>query len=285
VTAKLAILLAAALLLAGCGARLAGRSDARPDRDPAREPGLEERLRQARAESQAAPREPYWPCRLAQLYLDADSVAKAEEALEAALARDRLYAPALSLLSKLHYRAGRHEQAVAVLEAARSTAGAFPAGPPVELLAGLALHYEALGRLDLARGVLAAIPREARGEAGGIAAYLALRASPDSALALARASARARPRSAASQNNYGIALLRAGDPAAAGRAFRAAIELDPELAGPYYNLAILERYYLLDDQAALRWFELYWQRSHDDPDGLAPAFGKTAPGELAKKGE
>jgi Tfp pilus assembly protein PilF len=83
------------------------------------------------------------------------------------------------------------------------------------------------------------------------------------------------PKSGACRNNYGITRLRAGDPAAAREALQAAIQIDPRLPGPYYNLAILEKYYALDDAAAERSFGQYWERSHADPDRLAQAL---APG-------
>src|SRR4029453_3853658 len=79
-------------------------------------------------------------------------------------------------------------------------------------------------------------------------------ASPDSANAAAAAMVRDRPKSAANQNNAGIARLRAGDPDGAEKLFQRAIELDSRLPGPYYNLAILEKFYRLDDSGAGRWF-------------------------------
>jgi tetratricopeptide (TPR) repeat protein len=247
---------------------------------------MQERIHEARAQAAASPREAYGFYRLGQIYFDADSLARATAALEQALARDRFHAPALSLLSLLHYKAGRHEQAVTMLEAARGQWDSFPDGMPAAILAGLALHYEALDRQDLARSVMASLPRPERGDVVSATTYLRLRsASPDSAVALAGAAVKEHPRSASSQNNYGITRLRAGDPMSARRAFQTAIELDPKLPGPYYNLAILEKYYLLDDRAASRWFKLYWERSHDDPDALAGVFGKAESKELAKKGE
>ena len=73
---------------------------------------------------------------------------------QAALARDPAYLPALMLLSKLYYDAGRNSEGVSLLEAARTRTGAFPDGVPQPLLAGLALHYEALGRHDQAEAVV-----------------------------------------------------------------------------------------------------------------------------------
>lgn len=110
-------------------------------------------------------------------------------------------------------------------------------------------------------------------------AYLALRGpTPGDARPLAEAALRDDAKSAANQNNYGVTRLHAGDPARAREAFMKAIEIDPKLPGPYYNLAILEKYFVLDDDAAATWFGRYWSRSHADPDRLAEAFG------LAKSG-
>ena len=55
--------------------------------------------------------------------------------------------------------------------------------------------------------------------------------------------------------------------------------------GPLYNLAILEKYYLFHDDQAARWFDAYWRRSQDDPDGLAAVFGKSARPSLAQDGD
>jgi tetratricopeptide (TPR) repeat protein len=240
---------------------------------------------EAREQAQLAPAEPYWPLRLGELYLAADSTGKAEAALKASLQRDHFYAPALSLLSKLYFQSGRHQEAIEMLEAARSQPDRFPGGFPPELLAGLALHYDALDRTDAARGLMAGLPRNARRGTGTAQVYLALRGeAPDSATDLAETMVRDRPKSAASQNNYGITRLRSGDPESARRAFLEAIEIDPRLPGPYYNLAILEKFYLFDDAAAARWFARYRERSSLDPDGLAEALGASEK-KLAEKKE
>jgi tetratricopeptide (TPR) repeat protein len=241
---------------------------------------FDDRVRDAREHAAAAPTDPAWCFKLAELYVDADSLDQARTALSAALERDRAYAPALSMLSRLDYRAGRHQEAIQALEAARSSAGTLPP----ELLAGLALHYDAIDRPDLAARTVSDAPREGRDQVGAAYVYVMLRgANPDSAASLARDLARRHPKSAANQNNDGIAKLRAGDPEAARAAFLRAIDLDPGLAGPYYNLAILEKFYAMDDAAAGTWFEKYRQRSSDDPDSLAKLFTKTSRG-LARQG-
>jgi tetratricopeptide (TPR) repeat protein len=230
------------------------------------------------------PAEPYWPYRLGQIYFVADSLREAEAFLKGALARDRHYTPALALLSKVYYATGRHADAVQMLEAVRSEPGAFPNGFPPVLAAGLALHYDALDRPDLAAGILSAMPRPDTDDAGSAVLYVTLRgANPDAATDLATELVKRSPRSAVNQNNYGIARLRAGDPKSAEKAFLKAIDIDPQLPGPYYNLAILEKFYLLDDEAAARWFKLYGQRAQDDPDGLADVFRRDGPKPIAER--
>jgi len=256
--------------LSGCALRGVGQRAGPPGgTQETRRSGLEARLVEVREQAGLDPGEPYWLYRAAEIYLEADSSVAAEAALQTALARDPVYAPALSLLSRLYYKSGRHELAVARLEAARAT----PAGLPPALLAGLALHYDALDRVAEARAVMAQIPHSQLRDAGSALVYLTLRGErPDSATTLADAALDQNSKSAANHNNLGITKLRAGDPVAARRAFLKAIDIDPKLPGPYYNLAILEKYYLFDDPAASRWFKAYAQRSRQDPDSLYGVF-------------
>jgi tetratricopeptide (TPR) repeat protein len=282
----LALALLAACTLAGCAAR-GGRLREEPVAR-AKAPKLtevQERIYEARDQSSVDVTEPYWPYRLGQVYAEADSLARAESALKSALRRDPAYAPALALLSKLYYDARRHQDGVELLEAARTRTAAFPDGLPAELLGGLALHYEALGRHDLAAAVAAGAKDGSARQAGSALVYVTLRGDdPDAAAEPARAAVDAEPRSAANQNNYGITKLRAGDPKAARDAFLRAIELDPKLAGPYYNLSIVERFYFFDDGAAARWLEAYRQRSSEDPDGLFKVIGQPETRPVAEKG-
>jgi tetratricopeptide (TPR) repeat protein len=274
--------------LTGCGLHVLshplGRSDQAAARHAPETPAG--RIAEARAQMAAAPADPYRPYHLAQLYLAADSTALGEAALHAAIARDSAYAPALSLLSKLDFDAGRHAEAVERLEAARARAQRTGATFPPTLLVDLALHEEALGHADRARALIGAVPRSLREENASVSTYLTLKGdAPDSAGPLAAAAVKENPKSAANQNNYGITRLRAGDLDGARRAFRSAIDIDPRLPGPYYNLAILERFYAMDDGAAARWFSLYRQRSSDDPDGLAQVFDKNGKDVAQKKDE
>lgn len=240
----------------------------------------QERIEEAREQAALDPRQPYWPYRMGQAYAESESLARAEAALQASLDRDPGYLPALMLLSKLYYESGRNEQGVALLEAARGRAGADSGatrGVPPALLAGLALHYEALGRHDRAAAVVQEAGHAEDGAAGTARVYVTLRGDhPEAARELARAALDENPRSAANQNNYGITRLRAGDPKAARDAFLRAIEIDPRLPGPYYNLSIVERFFFFDEEAAARWLEQYRRRASDDPDNL---FGPVARGE------
>lgn len=281
-------LLLATAPLEGCSVRMFGRrigfparsAEPRPEKIPSAR-RLPETIAEVREEATLDPAQPYWPFRLAELQVASDSSDAAVASLETALRRDRGYAPALALLSRLDFAAGRHEQAVARLERARADGAAFPGGFPSALVEGLALHYDALGRIDEAREALRGL---APGHRGSAAVYLTLRGdTPDSADGAARADVREHPKSAVSHNNYGITRLRAGDPEGARKAFERAIDLDPALPGPYYNLAILEKYFAFDDAAAARWFGLYRQRSSDDPDGLAEALKDAATKDLAEQ--
>ena len=163
--------LMAAGTLGGCGMGLhAHRGDptargaaAKQAEAPKLSP-VQQKLAEAKEQAALDPGEPYWPFRTAQIYAESDSLARAEAALKSCLAKDPVYVPALALLSKLYYDGGRNEEGVALLEAARTRAGAFPDGVPPALLAGLALHYEALGRHEQATAVVG----DAKHAQGGI---------------------------------------------------------------------------------------------------------------------
>jgi tetratricopeptide (TPR) repeat protein len=240
-------------------------------------------IAEALEQSAALPAEPYWPFRLAELYAKADSAGAVEPALERALARNPRYAPALAMLSAQWFREGRHAEAIQRLEAVRAQS---PSTFPDALLAGLALHYDALDRPDVAAQLAAGITRPDLDVTGSSLVYLGLRgAAPDSARALAEATLDRDGRTAANYNNAGIVRLRAGDPESARKAFLKAIDMNPDLPGPYYNLAILDRFYRFDDASAAKWYEQYAQRSQDDPDGLAQLFGAAGKPVAGRKAE
>jgi Flp pilus assembly protein TadD len=203
-----------------------------------------------------------------------------EAAWREALARDPEDAVALTRLSRLLYEQGRHAEAVELLAPVREGRVKLSNADRSAALAGLAMHEAALGRESEAMAVLSGLPGNA---APGVAAFLAVRgADADSALTATERALRSGPESAALRNNRGIALLRAGDAEAARAEFARAIALDPARPGPYYNLAILERFYRMDTEAAKRWFQEAWSRSHADPDSLRPELGGTRPATVAE---
>ena len=279
-------LLASSISLSGCGMMLLKHRTSLPLRSVNAEAGREPKnVIEARAQSAANPRDAYWPYRLGQIYLDSDSLPSAEAALETSLSRDRTYAPALSLLSKLYFDQGRHAEAVKMLDPVVSSPDAFSNADRQALLAALALHQDALGRPDLARSAIAGAPQPKGAHASSAMVFVTLRGeSPDSAGALAKAALEEDSKNAVNLNNYGITRLRAGDPAAARKAFDQAIARDPSLPGPYYNLAILEKFFLFDDAAAARWFQAYSERSKADPDSLFGVFSSGDQKHLAEKG-
>ena len=242
-------------------------------------------LGEARAHAEQSASEPYWPYRVAQLESAAGHVAEAERALRTALARDSSYAPALTQLSRLLYAQRRHDDALRLLAPVRERRVPLGASDRSALLAGLALHEAALGHNEEARAVLGMAASGDREDAAGVAAYLAVRGgTADSAARLTEDALRAAPESAANHNNRGIALLRSADPDAAAFEFERAIALDPALPGPWYNLAILERWYRLDPVAAAQRFQQYWTRSHADPDSLYAELGHGPSVPVAEEG-
>ncbi len=243
-------------------------------------------LEEARVRAEAEPAEPWWPYRVATLEAQAGRRESSEASLRAALARDPAYAPALTRLSQVLYEQGRHAEAVQLLTPVREGGVTLSDSDRPAVLSGLALHQVALGRDDQARAAMGLLARGDRDDAAGVAAYLAVRDTSEAqALRLTEAALREAPKSAANHNNRGIALLRAADPDAAERAFQRAIELDPARPGPYYNLAILERFYRLDTAAATRHFQQYWRYSHADPDSLFAELGRGRPAPVAEEGD
>jgi tetratricopeptide (TPR) repeat protein len=299
---SLRVLAASALLasLAGCSVIHLGRSGAaasstavepetKPDAKKAKQRSHEkpadatplDPLAEARLRAQEQPNEPWWPYEAAALEAKAGRPADAEASLRAAIARDSAYAPALSALSRTLYEQGRHEEAIQLLAPVRAGRGTMNEGERATLLAGLALHEAALGRDADARETAAL----ARDEAASINAVIAVRGTDkDVADKATQAAVKSAPGSAASHNNRGIALLRAADADGAEKEFLRAIELDPTRSAPYYNLAILERWYHQDAAAATVRFKQYWALSHADPDSLYAELGRGTPTPVAEGG-
>jgi tetratricopeptide (TPR) repeat protein len=292
-----ALACSALLTLTGCSVLHLGRSarsgdvtgvtaEARPNGKRAREKKAEavaaDPLAEAQLRAREQPGEPWWPYREATLQAQAGRPAEAEAALRASVARDSSYAPALSALSRTLYEQGRHEEAIRMLAPVREGRVTMSDEERAALLAGLALHEAALGLEADARATASALPRD---EALGVNGYLAVRGTDrDAAEKATEAAVKASPGSAAFHNNRGIALLRAADADAAEKEFLRAIALDPSRPAPYYNLAILERWYRLDAEAAAVRFKQYWNLSHADPDSLYAELGRGAPATVAEGG-
>jgi len=290
--------LALLALLSGCATMHLGRAGGTTSPTAANEPsqkGREQRERLPKQREQRArdplaeateraaeePAEPFWPYRAAELQAKAGQAAGAEASLRAAVARDSGYAPALSELSRTLYEQGRHEEAIRLLAPVRQGRVTMSDAERATVLAGLALHEAALGQDAAARETIAGAARDE----AGVGAYLAVRGTDnESAAKLTQAALHQGRESAAVHNNRGIALLRAGDADAAEKEFQRAIELDAKRAAPYYNLAILERWYRLDAGAAAKRFQQYWSLSHADPDSLYAELGRGTPTPVAEEG-
>lgn len=223
-------------------------------------------LEAARVEMLTDPGEPYWPYRMAELYVATDSIDLAASHLQTALGVDPGYAPAAALLSKLYYDAGLFEEGVVLLDDFITRGD----GAPDELRVALALHLEALGELARAHQVLGACA----GNVSAAETFVTLRgAELEPVLETAKRALDANPKSAANHNNYGIALLHAGRPIEARKAFMKALDIDDKLPGALYNMAIVEAFYFFDEKAGQKWFEKYQMYASDDPDDLATRFG------------
>jgi tetratricopeptide (TPR) repeat protein len=237
-----------------------GRVDVKPEQ-------VVDELSSARTHMQLAPREPYWPFRMGELYAASDSAAQAVSFLNAALTVDPSYAPAAVLLSRIYYDAKMHAQAVSLLDDFL----AHNAAAPDAVRAALALHLEALGEIDRAQSVLSACASESR-DAHVARTMIALRGSDATAALAAARQALDADQSAANYNNYGIALLYAGRPLEARDAFGKALDLNEQLPGALYNLAIVETFYFFDEATGREWFARYRQYASEDPDNLKARF-------------
>jgi len=281
---------ALAVTLVGCGGgRVQPVSD--PVADALRGGGLDPAiaagaLTEAKLRAETHPSEPYWPFRAAQVHAALGEIDDAEAALVVALTRDPDHEPSLALLSKLYYESGRHEEALAILEGARQAAAeqGRPFHPTLD--AALALHYDMLGELGLAHETVEHL--QDRGvsddEVGGILTFVTLRGeTPTEGATMAEASLDRADDDPVHWNNAGVSRLQRGDVAGARDALERAASLDPTLAGPHYNLAILYKFFLLDDGAASESFARYRTLSTDDPDGLAEVFDADPAPTLAER--
>jgi tetratricopeptide (TPR) repeat protein len=219
----------------------------------------------------ADPGNPYWRYRQAEIHVASGDHADAESELRVALESDPGHAAAWALLSRVWFETGRHDEAVRALERSRESGGF-----PDELAVALALHYDALDRIDETADLLASVTDANWSSVGPAITYLHLRSYDFArAEAAARRALDADSKCAPNHNNFGITQLHAGNPETARKAFLEAQKLDPGLPGPYYNLAIIDHFYLFDSDRARKWFRRYRELATDDPDDLAAELGIT----------
>jgi tetratricopeptide (TPR) repeat protein len=257
------VLLASALSLAACAhtSKATKAHDSQASR-------ASENTAQLNQLGQENPAEPFWPYRVAEVFVARGQRDSAEVFLRDSLSRDPSYEPALALHSKILYDAGRYGEGVQLLEKARERKSGLL---PVELATALALHYQALGKAAEAESTAQSV------EDGNVdwkrngpaLVYLRLKGEHFlDAPAIAKKSLDADPSNAVNLNNYGIAQLYSGDPEGAKQSFLKAHELDPHLPGALYNLAIVEHFYFFETQSAREWYREYRKLSPEDPDGL-----------------
>lgn len=200
----------------------------------------------------------------------ADSLDRARDHWALALRRDPSHGAALTHLSRLLYQRGQSEEAIGWIRAAERDARQHGTTLEPAVLAGCALHLDALGRnveaLVLLDSLLAHEPHLK--DWGGLETYLGLRSNDPARGVRAAESTASNDRSPPARNNLGIARLHQGDAKSARTLFVEAAREDPSLPGPHYNLAIVEHFYFFDDEAAVRHFARYRELRTDDPDGL-----------------
>ena len=245
-------------------------------------------LEQARAVMESNPTEPYYAHDVALLELESGNRMEAETALLDALERDPMYAPSLSLLSRIYYEDGRFHDGITLLEDGRAEREAAGRAFPDELHAGLAMHYAAIGDVAAAEEQIIPLRRDGPhwAELGSVLTYVTLQGDNfKTAPRLAERALRAGGETAANLNNQGISLLQVGDPAGAREAFLKALEADPNLAAAMYNLAIVEKFYFFDEEKAMDWFGQYASRSEEDPDALREVFGVPPTGQSTMVGD
>jgi tetratricopeptide (TPR) repeat protein len=266
--------LALVLLIAGCGG---GSKQVAPEIQTDRGPidvrdreAWQQELDLARSQTVLAPQEAFWPYHRGTLHAAVGATEDAEAALREALLVDRGFEPALSLLSKILFEEARHEEAISILETARAESVPNTLSP--ELIEGLALHYDALGDLKAADVLLQEVESQVP-ESESVPSFVLLRGEDYlSATGPARQAVEANSQSAVNQNNFGITCLHSGDPIQAREVFHKAVELDPMLPGPLYNLALIEKFYFMNDERAAMWWSRYRAISSEDPDNLRETF-------------
>lgn len=230
-------------------------------------------LAELRAQRALAPDEPYWPFQMARQRYAAGESAPARAHLDTALSLDANYAPAVSLLAKIHYDAGEFTTAATLLQEYLQR----NAEAPDALRVALALNLQALAEPEQTAHILAAC-QDQSGPVQTARTFARLQGEDyQTSLETARTALEDNPHSAANLNNLGVSLLYAGQPTAAREAFAKALAIAPDLPGAMYNLAIVEHFYFYDTDAGREYFRRYQLasgvRPAADPDDLAAVLG------------
>ncbi len=271
----LLFVLAVPMIMSGCGSRNSTAGFLVEEIIGEGELAGDQLLRRLDRSARYEPDEPYWLYQAAEVCTRLGRKTESEEYLRASLDRDPAYMPALTAYSKLLYESGRYGEALSIIDGVRRNGSIVPE----EVLASFALHSEAAGEPGGAAEVIELLHRPGPHwkSTGSSLAYIRLKGENfENAGEATRSALLADPGSAANHNNYGISLLYAGDPMSARDSFLNAVEIDSDLPGPYYNLAIVEQFYFYDEQQAAEWFGRYSERASADPDGIAPYFDRPA---------
>lgn len=274
-TSTATLALGLSLLGSGCGIMRGGDSDPFRVSDTELAQNAEawnEQHLHVLSEHRKSPSEPYWPHRLAELELVTGDVAEAETWFRTALEIDPIYAPAATRLSALLYEQARHFEAIDLLGPLSQVSRRE------EIRAALALHQIAVGEIEAAEDTVR--PLEDTGDhwarIGSVLTYVKLQGAEFAHAPRLAERALSAQDTAANRNNFGIALLQEGKPEQARTEFEKALEVDPKMAGAHYNLAIVEKYYFFDHDAALEHYQAYRTLSSEDPDGLTEVFEGTS---------
>lgn len=205
-------------------------------------------LETLRAEAAASPSAAEPVYQMALLHYGERRPEAALVALRQALDRDADYVPALCLLAKLLHDTGRSAEGLRYFR--RREAAAWP--EPVRL--NLALLYADAGNTVQARKLLQGLTAGAWADAAHVnLAYLDLvdveHLAARQRLEADRAAYRDAPEVL---NNLALARLQAGDVPGAAKLLHDAAVHHPDFAPAQFNLALLLRHYLFDDEGAAR---------------------------------
>lgn len=215
---------------------------------------------------------------LGQAYEHDGKTALAESQYRAALAQDETFVPAMRLLGELLHRDGRANEAVAVLEKARSLA---PGDAGVLYSRGLVLRSLGRGR-EAAAAMEAAIANdadfpEAHNSLGGILMELQDRTGAETAF---REALRQKPDFAEAHGNLGQLLVVAGEYPKAEYHLVTAIRLKPGVHSAWQTLGDLQSARGAWADAKKSYGEVLRSRPQDEAAHLGLGTAQAATGEL-----